>query len=419
MVSPRRVEPPVTARVLEAAGAAAEGFIGLLVVGAVLILAGKLQFPDLGSGAAPGRVLSAIAIAALASLGAPVRLGGVSLQVLPLGAVVAVGVVLALAMRRRTGTDLRNGDAARQGLLLGACFGVLCAAAAAVFRIPGATPVSVSVVRALVAGAILGFVSGALGTAATRRWKWIGSRENFLGRVGLAALGWAAASASLLWVVVRLARGPLPERFGIADAVAATIYLIAFLPNVLVGITTLGMGATVTVGSQISGGGRVSGELREYSLLDWGGGAAPAEAWLLVLIPALAFGAAGWLAARADPTPPRPGELAMSLFTVGVAIALLAAVADASLGAGLVRQSGVAEVSIDAAKAGVAAVLWGAVAGTAGWVTARRMHPDTTILEALDARQDGRHLDLVELLADRLQVDLADGGDRRFEHLAG
>ena len=178
----------------------------------------------------------------------------------------------------------------------------------------------------------------------------------------------ASLAAVLIGVIYRLATSPLPPRFDIGDALAGLVYLAAFLPNVLVCIAALSMGAPIVVGAEIGVGSDRVGPLLEYSLASWGNGSAPPIAYLLLLIPLASFLAAGF-ATRAMPRDrirsPIPAVLG-AVITAGV-MGLLCLVADARLGAGLVGGNGVAQVAPEASSVVLLTLGWALAAGLAGW----------------------------------------------------
>jgi hypothetical protein len=183
----------------------------------------------------------------------------------------------------------------------------------------------------------------------------------------LLAATWGSVVALLAVIVGRLASSPLPRSFGIADALASVLYLAAFLPNVLVALFSVGMGATVTIGAQVNAGGEVVGPIRDHSLFEWGRGDPPVALLFLVAVPLVVTVGAGVRASRrASSDTELVRSLAISSVLVAVAVVVLASVADARLGGGLVKQGGVGLVAVNALQAGVLALLWCALGGAAG-----------------------------------------------------
>ena len=370
--------------------AAAFGFLGMLACAAVLILGVKMQYPDVGSGSDPLAVLSALVIVALGILRVPIHIGDITASALPLGALAVVGYLsvwaTSRALRSRTGGDIRRGVG--EGMKLAVPFAFICFVCALVFRIrTDPTPVAADAAAALVLGGLWGVVFGALGgllaggrlrTQVRRLLEVVRVRWGFVyhgliaGSVMLGVSLVAGAAAALLWVVIGLLGGG-PENFGPGEAAAAVIYLVAFGPNVIVSIIAIGLGAPVEIGAQISSAGRLIGPLSEISLFDWAGGSAPWFAYLLLLIPIGACLVGGFAAHRSSSR--SSTETSRLMFPVLVAAAAtyafllfeLAALAEARLGAGLIRNRGFGRVAPDAAMVLTLAVCWAFVLGLAGW----------------------------------------------------
>ncbi len=345
--------------VAEASALAAIVFLTTLVAGAGLLVAAKLQFPGLGSGASPFDILKAIGLIGIASLGATINLDGLQLSTIPLGMLALVGgaslVVAAQSLREGR---LSNWDIP----LVGGWLGLFASVASLVFRFGGDAEVAASPGAAFVFGFIWGSVFAALG------WWWHGGRVRIgwnraLGNIVSVAkrvalvIAFGGTVAVLCLVIVRLATDPLPRGFGIGDAVAALIYLVAFLPNLVIAIFSFAVGATLEVGAQLEIAGETVGPLRTLSLWHWDGG--EGIGWLLLALPAGTAFAAGVAAERTAPS--RHGmwaHLAGTALIVGAGVAALAGLGDARLGAGLVRERGVASIAVDALEAGALASLW-------------------------------------------------------------
>jgi hypothetical protein len=185
------------------------------------------------------------------------------------------------------------------------------------------------------------------------------------GAVMVSSAAVIAAAATLIGIILALVRGGLRADFGLGDAGAALVYLLAFAPNILVAMTSLGLGAAVDVGARVTVAGGKLGNLRELSLFSWGGESAPGIAYLLVLIPLTATVLGGFYARR------RGGEspvvvLGVAAATFAVILFVIALFGDARLGGGLTGR-GVAHVSVYAFRTFLLAGVWGAVGGFAGW----------------------------------------------------
>jgi hypothetical protein len=373
----------------DAASAAAVGFLALLCVGLVFLLAARLQYPDIGAGTSPWSVLTSIVLLALGSLRVPIHVGDLTITALPLGAVVlsalAVSWAVEPAIRRREVTRLRARVSA--GAKIALPFGLICCAAALVFRFRGgATPTSAGAWGALFLGILWGALFGALGGLRSHGPVRMGARS-VIARVRMRAGRWfagletgalmlgfalvAAAAGGLVWVIVGLLRGSPVPNFGAGDAVAGFVYLMAFLPNVLVAIVAIAMGAPLDVGAQVSLGGRQIGPLKTVSLLDWGGGM-PWLAYALVVIPVVALVGAGYAARRS--TAPRRALAVVPLGAVVFAavVAFLSWVGQARLGAGIVRSRGFAVVAADPVPVLALGFVWALVGGLVGWTVAER-----------------------------------------------
>ncbi|MEA2488065.1 MAG: hypothetical protein QOF16_1719, partial [Actinomycetota bacterium] len=181
-----------------------------------------------------------------------------------------------------------------------------------------------------------------------------------------------AGGALMLWVIVGLVRGG-PSGFGVGDAAAAVIYLIAFLPNVVAVVLAVSLGASVTAGAQVTFGGKTLGVLHTYSYLGWGNRPTPWFVFLLILIPIASSLAGGALARFYGVTRERSLDaLPVAAATFAVPLALVAALGSARLGAGLVRERGVGAISATSWQVLLCAAGWALIGGTAGWLVADR-----------------------------------------------
>jgi hypothetical protein len=373
-------------------------FVGLVAVGAVLVAAAKLQFTSLGTGSSPLRVLTASVVSGLATLGTGVRLGGLTIAVVPLGALVASGVLIGWAASSVGEISIRD---VKQKLLTAARFavvlGFLCAGAALIFRIPEEpVPISVPPVQAGVFGVIWGFGFGSLGlflrggslrSGIASGFSQLYARLHGRGRevwvcsaVGLGGLAVTSLIAVLIGLIFRLATSPLPGRFDVGDALAALVFLVAFLPNVLVTVASLSVGAPVTVGAEISAAGERVGPVVHFSLASWGNDATPPVVFLLLLVPVASFLLSGY-AARAVSTggggPPL--HLVASAGITSLVLGALCLISDARLGGGLAGEAGVAKVAPDTVAVVPLAFCWSLALALAGWgihdlMERRRMH---------------------------------------------
>lgn len=373
-----------------AAGIAAVVFLTMMGAGAVLLVAGKLQFPSLGSDAGPLDILRSIGLVGFACLGIPIDIDGLELSVVPLGALGAIAVASAWTARDEIRKAQTWGPA--DAFKVGAVYAAMMFAAALIFRFGGATPVSVSPLAAAIYGFLWGSVFAGLG------WIWhrgavpeppaplrgpLGPGLPVARRLGSGAI-FGGLVALLCLVIVRLAISELPRGFGLGDAAAALLYSIAFLPNLLIAIFSLALGGTLEVGAQVDIGGEVIGPVREISLFEWGRGGTPPGLWALLVLPLATSVWAGWCASRGSsqrgPAPAlRAVAVGAALFAIGVGF--IALVGDARLGAGMVRQRGLALVGVHALEAMLLAFLWSVAGGALGTMLHRKH----------DERTEGRH----------------------------
>lgn len=386
---------------LDAARAASVAFLATLCVGALLVVAGKLASPSIGVGASPISVFVACAMLALAALGAPMRIGDVWVSALPLGALALIGVAIAwcaakvVRERAEEGPARAEGGRARalEGAKVGLPFALLAWGAALIFRFrTEPTTAAVGAGQALLLGGLWGCLFGAVGgwRAGGKLWSLAAgplgavkrrSEAVYLGLQTGAAMLIVVAAASLagvlLWIIVALARGAAPPSFGIGDALAGLLFLAAFLPNVCVSLVSLALGAPVEVGAKVRVSGRELGPVESFSLSDWGGHSAPWYVWVLVLIPALACVLAGFAARRNARGKPSLFEvLPAAALAFALPLGVVAALADARLGAGLVRPRGFAHVAPSAPTVFVAALLWAVALGFLGWRMAESQKED-------------------------------------------
>ena len=191
----------------------------------------------------------------------------------------------------------------------------------------------------------------------------------------------------LLWIIVGLARGGTPKGFGVGDAVAAIVYLIAFLPNMLATVAGFSVGAPVEVGGQITVAGRLRGGVPSYSVFGWDVGTPPIYVAVLVMIPVIACSIGGYLAYRNAKDKKQVVEvLGAAVVTFSVTLLILATLAEARLGAGLLGRSGFARLAVDAPITFLLAVVWAGALGFAGWKVAGMQDGERAPAEKKKAR---------------------------------
>jgi zinc-ribbon domain len=374
---------------LDAARAACVLFLATLCVGAVLVVGAKLGQPALGAGANPLSIFTAVVILANASLGSPVHVGDLEVHVLPLGALVVIGAAGTWAASKivATRTELDERRAAIEGAKMAAPFALLVWSSALVFRFRSpVTPVAAGAGEALVLAAVWGALFGGLGgwwsrSSATRgigrvldlvRARSRAAYEGVVaGGVMLVVAAAVVGASAGLWSILSLVRQSLTRPPSVALVLAALIFVVAFLPNLVVTLLALAVGAPVEVGARLRLGGRSLGPLRELSLADWGGATTPWYLWLLVLVPLFACLLGGFAARRNSTTPQRaPEVLAAAAVAFAAPLGIAAELAPARLGAGLVAARGFAHVAPDAWATFLWALGWAVVVGFLGWKVA-------------------------------------------------
>ena len=347
--------------------AASLAFLALLVVGSLLVIAVKAQYPSFGAGANPVEILTTLVIAGLGILRVPIHVGDLALTVLPLGALLLASLGIAWATRSAGVVE------ARTGLFVGIPFALLCWIAALVFRHRFDTdPVFAGAIGALFWGGLWGAAFGWLGVVGRRHQApSLGTDQKTAATVlgGFAGLGLAAL---LLWVIVALLRDALPRGFDGGDALAAVVYLIVFGPNLVLALIAFSLGTPLHVGAQVRLNGRAVGSLNEYSLWDWGGRDPVGATWLVLLIPIAVTVGAGMYARRRADQGATPVSLWKAAALVAVVLGIACWLAEARLGAGLLARRGFAELRADVFWVTVAAFAWTMIGGTVGWLVEER-----------------------------------------------
>ena len=363
-------------------------FLGLLAVGASLVLAAKLEFPRLGSDSHPLSVLVAIVITALASMGVTIHVGGLEIVALPLGAMVTLWVLVRWLMGH-FGVQARTpAEHFRHGIGAGLLFGVVCWAAALLFRFDGPDAANAGAGEALLLGWLWGSIYCTLGSLSSglplrtyglallklieRRSKIV--REGLLsGVMTMVLMAFLSAAAVLLWIIVALLRAPTLVGSGVGDAGAALVYLAAFGPNLVVSIASLSLGAPVRAGARLTLAGREVGALHAYSLFEWRGEGTPWYVFTLLLIPVLSSLGAGLYARRNAQGKGRILEvIGIAAVSVGVVLLVLAVLSRARLGAGLLPGRGLVYAAPDPLPTAVLACGLTAVMGVVGWKLGER-----------------------------------------------
>jgi hypothetical protein len=362
------------------------GFLTAVALGSLLVMGAKFQYPSVGTGASAFSGLEVIVMSGLAVLGAPVGIGGLTLSALPMGALALVGWAIVWATKRRS-ADAGPGDARTAvvaGAKSGAPLALICLVAALLFRIPAdPSPIEVNAFAAFLVGGVWGTLFGGFGgwLAAVdfgTRVRAVASKladrsrlvyEGIVAGVLMLTTTFVFAAAfALLWVIYVLARGP--EGFGWGEAFAALIYMVSFAPNVVISVIAIALGAPVEVGAQVTVDGRVAGPLTDVSLFS---DHLPWFAFVLLAIPLIACFVGGYSARRTTRISGQGvGVLGLAALLFAFVLADLAVLADARLGAGLVRSRGFALIAPNPAFVFVLALAWAAVVGFVGWWYAER-----------------------------------------------
>lgn len=377
--SPQPIVPGVElGHLIPPAEVAALSFLGVLALGAILLVAVKLQYPNLGAGANTIDVFSSVVILALATLRVPVHVGELTFTVLPLGALAAVFLIVRWACRVAAPSA-----PPRRALVVGGIFSAMGLVAALIFRFRFEPD-------AIYAGALGAAVAGLLWVSLFSALAFAGAKEPLAKRAGrhlaglrerrpstfegmrAGALMLAAASvmglaAGLLWAILVLLTGGGPHGLDGGDLIAALVYLAAFAPNLVVTVISLALGAPVDVGAGLTINGRLRGNVEQWSVFSEGAGLSI----LLLLLPLIACGAGGYWARRNSHRPERSGPtLAVAAFVFAGVLAFLGWLGEARLGAELASSRGFGVVSPRAWLVFVLGVLWAGGAGYAGWTIA-------------------------------------------------
>ncbi len=372
----------------DAAAAAAVAVLGLLCIAAFLLLAPKLQDPGFARGASPVAIFNGVVIVALGILRVPIHIGGITVSALPLGALAVAALTIVWSVQTAFSKRDERISARTQGAKVGVIFGMIVWVFALAFRFRGKEQVSADALWSLLLGVMWGTVFAASAIAnGQRSWRRFAteilkriearSRRTYEAVVGAGIMMAGAlvlsAGVLLLWMIIGLARGAPYDSFGVGDATAAVIYLAAFLPNVLVLIIALAFGAPIWRGVQVGFEGRLIGGLQEVSLFDWPGGA-PSYAYLVLAVPLVACLLGGFY--MGNTTKQRDDALktiVLAAVIFAAALAIVGWLGEARLGAGLVKQRGLARVAMQPLPAFILAALWAAVAGGLGWIASERV----------------------------------------------
>ncbi|MFP5352639.1 MAG: DUF6350 family protein [Actinomycetota bacterium] len=363
--------------------AAALAFLGLLALGAVLLVVAKLQYPRLGAGADPVEMLTSLVIVSLATLRVPVHVGELTFTLLPLGALAVIAWIVRWACRSTI-----DNPTLRRTLWVGPLFGLIAACAAFAFRHRFDTdPIYAGAPSALILGSLwvalfaawffvtrsqttIAFVRGSLDAVrAKSRPLW---ESTMVAGIMLGASSILALAGGLFWVIVSLLRGGGPQQLDLGGLVAALVYVLAFAPNLVIAATTLSLGAPLRFGAGLTIGGRVRGNVRELSIA---GADGVDPSILMVLVPLVAAGLAGAWVARTSEKPDAPlPVLVRGAALFAATLTALAWLGHARLGAQLASEKGFGVVAADAPSVFTMALLWSFLGALAGWAAVRQRH---------------------------------------------
>ncbi len=179
--------------------------------------------------------------------------------------------------------------------------------------------------------------------------------------------GALATAAALAGLVVGFA-GSSAGDLGAGPALGVLLYVMAFLPNVLVAGIALALGAPLEMGAQAAFPAGIAGSVQEYSLVEPGQGAAPGYTLALLAIPLIACLAGGFIARRTR------GTSGQQVVVVGVAavvfsgiLAGLAAIGDVRLETTSAQDATFALAAADPAGVLFLGLGWALLMGAVGW----------------------------------------------------
>jgi len=393
----------------QAAAAAALGFLSLLGLGALIVVAIVVN-GGLGPGLNAFEVLAAVVLFGesvmgvdlQATFGGPIEgvrgIESAAFSMVWLGGLLLFGYVLTWAVARSAAErpPQPSKHQALEGAKVALPFALYCVAAAWLFKVPGLdATLRVHPGQAFVIGAFWAAVFGALGglqaggslRSVTGRWlQWFKSKRRAVydgmsaGGIMLGTTALASAAAFLIIVIDALARNDLFDGLTIGGVVAGLIVLAFTLPNVLSLVASVSLGAPLTARFGVPFGPGIGEQgflgLDSLSIIGIGGRTSGALAFLLLLIPLLScllggFSAYGqsldrtkWLEVLGSAAATYAGVLALLSLLNGVNL---------EGGAALFDLTGRLAVNFFAVL--LLGLLWGAVAGFAGWKLAEVQEP--------------------------------------------
>jgi hypothetical protein len=374
------------------AGAAAIGWLTLVGVGALIVVAAAIGSGGFGSGIDALDTLSLVVLFGLSVMGVTLEftnLGpvGPSFSMIWLGAMVIFGYALSWATARAVAP---RSPQSRRGLMIEGAkvaipFALYCLLAALLFKITDVGTLGASAPQAFFLGLWWGVVFGALGGLRSREpvaaiWGRVleGTKSKRRSAYeGLAAAGvmlgttaLASAAALLLIVIIALARGDSLEGLTIGGVVAALIVLVLTLPNVLSLI------AAVSLGAPLSGFTGALEASENISIIGFGGRTSGTIALLLLLIPLVSCTLGGFSAYRQSVDRSKVTDILVTAACVyGGILAVLALLNGFTFGGG-VEGVDIGAVSTNFLLVAVLGLGWAALFGFAGWKLGEMQDPD-------------------------------------------
>ncbi|MGH2825863.1 MAG: zinc ribbon domain-containing protein [Actinomycetota bacterium] len=387
----------------QAAAAAALGFLALLGLGALIVVAIAIS-----GGLAPGLnaldVLAAVVLFGVSVMGVDLQaqFGGpiegfrgvesAAFSMVWLGALLMFGYVLSWAVDRSTRSAGPRGESPKRQALEGAKvalpFALYCLLAAWLFKVPGLdTTLRAHAGQAFVIGAFWAALFGALGglragaslkLVSERGLQWFKSKRRTVyegmsaGGIMLGTTALSSAAAFLIMVIVALARNDLFDGLEIGGVVAGLIVFAFTVPNVLSLVASVSLGAPLTArfGAPI---GPAFGEqgflgIDSLSIIGMGGRTSGALAFLLLLIPLLSCLLGGFSAYRHSLDRTKWLEVlgAAAVVYAGV-LALLSLLNGVNFEGGAALFGLTGRVAVNFFAVLFLGLLWGALAGFAGW----------------------------------------------------
>jgi hypothetical protein len=376
------------------AGAAAIGWLTLVGLGALVVIAAAVGSDGFGPRIDALDTLSLVVLFGLSIMGVGLEvtnLGpvGPSFAMIWLGGLAIFGYALSWATARAVAP--RGPDSRRalmvEGAKVAVPFALYCLLAALLFKITDVGTLGASAPQAFFLGLLWGVTFGALGGLRSRESVVAIARGLIEGAKtkrrsayeGLAAAGvmlgttaLASAAAFLLMVIIALARGDSLEGLTIGGVIAALIVLILTLPNIL------SLVAAVSLGAPLSGFAGALGVSENVSIIGFGGRTSGTIVLLLLLIPLVSCTLGGFSAYRQSIDRSKMTDILVTAAVVYAGcLALLALLNGFSFASG-VEGVNIGVVSTNFLLVAVLGLAWAALFGFAGWKLGEMQDPETS-----------------------------------------